>query len=589
MSRQEKRKRTQNRLDREKVFQLLSTIDDPDDSRSIKQIAADLQVGLSNAYRLQRLLRNGKIDMWGQPVNKQGRRQPRKGAGRKQTCSDADIEWLKSHARNHVGNSAKDFANALQQERGVSVAPRTVRRYLRNARFGVKVIQPQPIQRVSRRIIDQRRSFVQHWLSNEAADDRVRFYLDEFGVDDKSVARRGWGDIGKFGVYRSRTISFFDFLLIFGCFRAEMCAGRALVLLLPRTPPRGDSRRISVCATIGVDGLINWIPIVGGFKRASFCFYLRTVCDRITQLYPEQQSWVVMDNASVHKGAPVEEVMREFPNIKVKYNTAWSPQLNPIENAFSTWKHHIGKHLARSPEGGRHAVHRAIRAAAAHITPDKCANWYRHLRELWPYFLAGCPDPEEAHRHGDRSATAASQRHMHIVQQEEVNDYAAALNESYNSTLRANGVPVDEEDDSDNESSEHLGHGGETDDRPLIDSDNDELPDTAIDIMERTLAARVHTAPISAPRRRNRRRTQVTTEPDDPSVDSDAETASTPEATAAGHSPDRAGSQTSVAVASSRPLPQGHEEAFPPDMPGHPLHGRTTRRTLREPRPPSLP
>lgn len=179
------------------MFQLLTTINDPDDSRSVKAIAADLHVGLSNAYRLHRLLQNGKIDIWGQAVNKHGRRRHRKGAGRKRTCSDADIEWLKAHVRSHVGNSTKDFANALQQERGVSVAPRTVRRYLRHARFGVKLIQPKPMERISRRIIEQRRSFVKNWLSNEAADDRVRFYLDEFGVDDKNVARRGWGEIGE--------------------------------------------------------------------------------------------------------------------------------------------------------------------------------------------------------------------------------------------------------------------------------------------------------------------------------------------------------------------------------------------------------
>lgn len=343
-----------------------------------------------------------------------------------------------------------------------------------------------------------------------------------------------------------------------------------------------------MCATIGVDGFINWIPIVGGLKRAPFCFYLRTVCDRIAQLYPDQQSWIVMDAASVYRGTPVDEVIREFPNIHVKYNTAWTPQLNPLDQAFSTWKHYIGEYLAKSPEGGRHAVHRAIRAAAQHITPDKCANWYRHLYELWPYFLEGCPDPEEAHRHGDRSATAAHQDHMHIVEQDEdlhEADYAAALNENYNRALRENDVPSEQEDDTDSDSSGHRGHGGETADRSLIGSDSDDMPDAAVAMLERTLTARLHTAPTPPKMRSNccrRYRKQVATEPGEPLVDNDAETSlvdSTADSSPANadRSPHSAGSRTGAAnevSGTSRSLSQGHEAAFPPDMPEHPLHGR---------------
>ena len=129
------------------------------------------------------------MDRNGNPTKGQNR-------GRKQAASAEDIEWLKGYVRNHPGETASTFQQAMVRERGVSVTSRTVQRYLRQASFVVKRISAQPIHRVSRAVISARYNFAAEFLSNIAPDDRARFYLDEFGVDDKCVARCGWGERG---------------------------------------------------------------------------------------------------------------------------------------------------------------------------------------------------------------------------------------------------------------------------------------------------------------------------------------------------------------------------------------------------------
>lgn len=198
VQRRPKRKRKRTTLSRSQRAQLLRSIASRHDLRSLKQVCTDMNIGLSNAYRLRKLFRDGKIDLAGEMLDPCGNATAPERRGRRRVCTDEDIVWLKDYARLHPGDTASDFRQALDDERGVSVTVRTVQRYLRAASFAVKQIQVQPAQRVSRKIIDARKVFVNHFLRGVASADSVRFYLDEFGVDDSNIARTGWGERGTF-------------------------------------------------------------------------------------------------------------------------------------------------------------------------------------------------------------------------------------------------------------------------------------------------------------------------------------------------------------------------------------------------------
>jgi transposase len=87
---------------------------------------------------------------------------------------------------------------------------------------------------------------------------------------------------------------------------------------------------------------------------------------------------VVMDNLSSHKVAGVK-VAIERASATLRYLPAYSPDLNPIEQAFAKLKAALRKAAARTFE----ALVKAIADALASFTSQECANYlansgYRH-------------------------------------------------------------------------------------------------------------------------------------------------------------------------------------------------------------------
>jgi len=75
----------------------------------------------------------------------------------------------------------------------------------------------------------------------------------------------------------------------------------------------------------------------------------------------------------VHKVAGVREVI-EAAGAMLRYLPKYSPDLNPIEQAFSKLKAHLRKAAARTIP---RLCHR-IGALMAAFTPRECANYFRH-------------------------------------------------------------------------------------------------------------------------------------------------------------------------------------------------------------------
>ena len=76
-----------------------------------------------------------------------------------------------------------------------------------------------------------------------------------------------------------------------------------------------------------------------------------------------------MDNLAAHKGEKVKEVI-ESKGCELIYLPAYSPDLNPIEEAFSKLKHLLKKIGARGKEALIEALGAAISAVGSR---DACA------------------------------------------------------------------------------------------------------------------------------------------------------------------------------------------------------------------------
>ena len=80
---------------------------------------------------------------------------------------------------------------------------------------------------------------------------------------------------------------------------------------------------------------------------------------------------VIMDNLSSHKGPRVREMI-EAANAGLLYLPPYSPDFNPIENAFSKLKAHLRKAAERTVDGLWAAIGRIIDT----FTPAECRNYF---------------------------------------------------------------------------------------------------------------------------------------------------------------------------------------------------------------------
>ena len=80
---------------------------------------------------------------------------------------------------------------------------------------------------------------------------------------------------------------------------------------------------------------------------------------------------VIMDNLSSHKGVKVRAAI-EAAGARLLFLPPYSPDFNPIENAFSKLKAFLRKAAART----RQDLWRAIADIIDAFTPIECANYF---------------------------------------------------------------------------------------------------------------------------------------------------------------------------------------------------------------------
>jgi len=109
-----------------------------------------------------------------------------------------------------------------------------------------------------------------------------------------------------------------------------------------------------------------WV-LDGPINGDSFTVYVEKV------LVPKlpQGTVVIMDNLSSHKGPRVREMI-EAAGATLLYLPPYSPDFNPIENAFAKLKAHLRKAAERTVDGLWGAIGRIIDT----FTPAECRNYF---------------------------------------------------------------------------------------------------------------------------------------------------------------------------------------------------------------------
>jgi transposase len=133
--------------------------------------------------------------------------------------------------------------------------------------------------------------------------------------------------------------------------------------------PHGHWKVITLTAAVRLDGVGACLAFDGATNTACFETYIGE-CLAPT-LRPGDI--VVMDNLSCHKTAEVARLIAAA-GAEVRYLPAYSPDLNPIERAFSKLKAYLRSAAVRTIDGLIEAMGDALRT----IRPRDILGWFRH-------------------------------------------------------------------------------------------------------------------------------------------------------------------------------------------------------------------
>lgn len=156
---------------------------------------------------------------------------------------------------------------------------------------------------------------------NQSADQRARYlhavgalqpemmvFLDECAIQERSLRRiHGWARRG----YRTK-----------------------------RMPWSRGGKRYTLLPAIFKGGVLAMACQEGSFLRRDFESFLKHQLFPVMNPYPQANSVLVMDNARIHHGGRIAEMAAE-KGIRIIYLPPYSPDLNPIEKAFSVLKSHF--------------------------------------------------------------------------------------------------------------------------------------------------------------------------------------------------------------------------------------------------------
>lgn len=133
--------------------------------------------------------------------------------------------------------------------------------------------------------------------------------------------------------------------------------------------PRNWGKNVTLISSISLEGMGSSLSIQGSSDTESFGLYMRNI------LAPRLKAGqiVIMDNLSVHRSAWVRELI-ESKGCQLWLLPSYSPDFNPIEQAFSKVKNLLRKAKARTLEALFEATHHALSA----VSGEDALGYFEH-------------------------------------------------------------------------------------------------------------------------------------------------------------------------------------------------------------------
>jgi transposase len=137
----------------------------------------------------------------------------------------------------------------------------------------------------------------------------------------------------------------------------------------PCSAPRNWGANVTLLASMTLRGMGPCLAVEGPTTKAVFEAYV----ERVSAPSPRPGQLMVMDNLSSHKGSRVRELV-EARGCELLYLPAYSPDFNPIEQAFAKLKALLRSAGARTREALLEAMGMALDA----VTADDARGFFEY-------------------------------------------------------------------------------------------------------------------------------------------------------------------------------------------------------------------
>ena len=131
--------------------------------------------------------------------------------------------------------------------------------------------------------------------------------------------------------------------------------------------PHGHWKTTTFVGALRLGGMTAPMTLDGAMHGAAFLAYV----DHVLAPSLKPGDIVVMDNLPAHRGAAVREAI-QTAGAELRFLPPYSPDLNPIEMAFSKFKACLKRRAARTLGELEEAIAQAIDT----YTPNECQNYF---------------------------------------------------------------------------------------------------------------------------------------------------------------------------------------------------------------------
>ncbi|KAF7372044.1 Tc1-mariner class transposase [Mycena venus] len=226
-----------------------------------------------------------------------------------------------------------ELQEKMLTQRGVDVSIATLLRTLRRLHFSRKCVSPRALQRN-----DTLRSAYWIRIADLVPDPNMLMFIDEAAKNDHTTTRqKGWSLMGMRCIQR-----------------------RAFV--------RG--KRFSILPVLTLDGIIAHDVIEGSVNTQRFIGFLEEHVIPLINPYPGPQSVLVLDNCSIHHAEEIQVLVEDQALCKLVFLPPYSPDFNPIKQAFSSIKAFLRRHW-------KETCLTLIDRACRNITPEKAWGYFQ--------------------------------------------------------------------------------------------------------------------------------------------------------------------------------------------------------------------